>query len=104
MCSVYIRVNNADPYFAFIDFCLAPSKTPMYLLNFQQFRSPHESEIYQELDCSNVIIDENNEDEWESVKPTFKHFKCARIFDGCTKYVVSRFIYIYYRKLKKFQF
>lgn len=96
MCSVYIRVNNADPYFAFIDFCLAPSKPPMYLLNFQHFRSPHEAETYQELDCSYGIKDENDEDEWELVEPTFKHFKCARLlYDDCTKYVVSTHIYIF---------
>ena len=99
LCSVYIRVNNADPYFAFIDFCLAPSRTPLYLLNFQHFRSPHETE-YKDLDCSAQIIDENNEAEWASVKTSFKHFKCARLVDDCTKYVVS--ILLKNKQLKRY--
>ena len=86
-CSLYIRVNNTDPHFAFIDFCQAEDGSLEHL-KFKHFKHPSD-EDYPTLDCDTVVRDPNNENEWKDVPVSFKYFKCAKLASICNNYVVT---------------
>ena len=87
VCSLYIRVNNTNPHFAFIDFCKMENETA-HALQFRHFQRPNSS-YYPNLDCNTRIRDPNNDQEWNNVPVSFTYFKCAKLVSSCNNYVVK---------------
>jgi len=91
-CSLYIRVNNTEPHFAFIDFCQDVTNNG---LNFKYFKHPSDIDKdtyeYPLLDCNATIESPNSYSEWDKVKTSFKYFQCAKLKSSCTKYAVIHF-------------
>ena len=86
-CSLYIRVNNTDPHFAFIDFCQGEDGS-MEDLKFKHFKHPSDKD-YPHLDCDTVVRDPNNDNEWKDVPVSFGYFKCAKLASICNNYAVT---------------
>jgi len=89
-CSLYVRVNNTDPHFAFIDFCQGVDGS-MEDLKFKHFKHPRDK-VYPKLNCGAVVRDPNNDNEWKDVPVSFNYFKCAKLTSACNDYAVTLFI------------
>ena len=85
-CSLYIRVNNADPHFAFIDICNEDDDA-IENLKFRFFKDPSIKD-YPPLNCNKKINDPDNENEWKNIPISFNYFKCAKLESECNKYMV----------------
>lgn len=85
-CSLYIRVNDQDPHYAFIDFCSSSIFDPP-ILHFRQYKDVNQTP-YSTLDCSYVIRDPDNQMEWNNVNVTFDYFKCAKLDAPCDTYII----------------
>lgn len=88
-CSLYIRVNNTEPHFAFIDFCEAETTNS---LKFKYFNHPNDfnnkTYEYPLLDCNSTVDNPNSYTEWNKVPTSFKYFQCAKLKSSCNKYAV----------------
>ena len=91
---LYLRVNNANPHYAFVDFCSSNSSNSDNL-KFRYFLKPTDNKgYYSFLNCSQTITDENNEQQWQTVPTSFDYFKCAKLKDECDKFIVCFIVYI----------
>ena len=80
-CAVYIRVNDNNPSYAFIDHCGGASTS----INnrFRYFNNSLKNDLKKKdvlpyLDCENEIENENDLDEWKKIPLRF-NFKCAKL-------------------------
>lgn len=88
-CSFYMRVNNKDPEFVFIDFCYSDNvDVPIY--EPRHFKNAS-ALITSDVDCSTVLTDESaSESEWAKVPVNFRYFQCAQLKSPCKQYLVKK--------------
>ncbi len=85
-CGMYIRVNNKDPHYVYIDIC------EQRIMNKQNLKLKYynRDNKFLDLNCSQAISNENDLDEWNRKIPIQnKHFRCADVSsEFCKTYVV----------------
>ena len=88
-CGMYMRVNNTDPHYVYIDFCETRELNRENIKLKYYNHIMYEKEKFLDLECSQRISNEDNLDEWNSVPLENKYFKCANVSsEFCQTYVV----------------
>ena len=97
-CAVYVRLNDSNPSYAFIDHCGASK-----IINnrFRYFDNSLKDDLRKNdnlplLACDSSLINENDESEWSKIPLEKSYFKCAKLINSpCNEnYVVcTHFIY-----------
>ena len=76
-CAFYVRVNDVEPSYAFVDHCV---KSPY--LNHELSYFDKDTEDFPLLNCNYLILNEMSEVEWESVPLSRGYFQCARLISS----------------------
>ena len=79
-CGVYVRINNNDPRFVFIDHCDAsPSINKQFSYFDKTFTSNLRTADLPLLDCNYTITNDNSVAEWSAIPVSRNYFQCARL-------------------------
>lgn len=91
-CALYIRIDDSDPHYIFLDHCNGNPKAHANGLNYfdnSRVKAVSKGDI-KKVDCSRTIYNDNDEKEWNKIPIFEKYFQCARLNSSpCETYVVK---------------
>lgn len=91
-CAVYMRIDDKNPKYAFIDFCYSNPNTAKELKYFDNDliqKGVLNTGDFPLLNCNKTISNEWNEKEWLNVSLYQRYFQCAKLITSqCETYLV----------------
>ncbi len=94
-CAFYIRVDDYDPRYLFIDHC---DSAPRAHLELKYFDKDEVKTLkrgdFPRINCSQPIYNDNNETEWRSIPLFKKYFQCGKLVSSPCNTLVVRATYL----------